>query len=140
MPQASWQASTDGRYWLDAAVGNQVVRVMIGLGMVDPLGEVGFEVDPRIYDQIERAVGFPNRRWRRWRDASGHHAWIESRLTTSQLMDPFTPQPVGPLVHTYITRGSPGVPSRVGVVFFHHLAGCRVVWQLDRREWRIETP
>jgi hypothetical protein len=37
-------------------------------------------------------------------------------------------------------RGAPGVPDRVGVVFFHRLHGCRVLWELDSRTWCVEYP
>jgi hypothetical protein len=43
-------------------------------------------------------------------------------------------------VYLYALRGAPGVPSRVGVEFFHHLTGCRVIWDLDRRNWGVEYP
>ena len=32
------------------------------------------------------------------------------------------------------------IPSRVGVVFFHKLSGCRVDWELDARSWCLEYP
>jgi hypothetical protein len=40
----------------------------------------------------------------------------------------------------YVIRGKPGVPDRVGVVFFHRLKGCRVLWDLDAQSWCVEYP
>jgi hypothetical protein len=34
----------------------------------------------------------------------------------------------------------PGIPDRVGMAFFHRLNGCKVIWDLDKREWCIEYP
>jgi hypothetical protein len=64
----------------------------------------------------------------------------ESGETNAQLIDPITRQPVGNPVVTWVLRGTKGVISRVGVVFFHHLTGCRVDWDLDTRNWCIEYP
>jgi hypothetical protein len=43
-------------------------------------------------------------------------------------------------VQVYASRGIAGVPSRVGAVFFHHLRGCRIHWDLNNCEWCVEYP
>jgi hypothetical protein len=58
----------------------------------------------------------------------------------AQLFCPKTRKPVGPIVHLFTFRGVPGVPSRVGVAFFHRLKSCKVLWNLDQRNWNIEYP
>lgn len=85
MPQVSWQAKPNGRYWLD---------VLVAL----------------------------------------------SGQTTAQLLDPTTRQPIGPHMSIEVFRGDSRVPSRVGVVFFHRRAGCRVFWDLEKRSWGVEYP
>jgi hypothetical protein len=72
--------------------------------------------------------------------ADGRVTLTESGLLDAQLMNPQTQSPVGPLVSVHVLRGSPGVPSRVGVVFFHLLKGCTILWDLDHRDWRIDYP
>lgn len=140
MVQVSWQAASDGRYWIDAAIAGHAVRVMIDLGLVDPAHAVGFEVDPAFYDQLKRAGLLPRFQFRFRRDASGQISRSQSGLTSAQLLAPSTTRGIGPVVQLHVCRGAPGVPSRVGVVFFHRLTGCRVDWALGSRTWLIECP
>jgi len=60
-----------------------------------------------------------------WQAASDGRYWIDVLISGNQL---------------HVCRGVEGVPNRVGVVFFHRLAGCRVHWELDSRNWRVEVP
>jgi len=140
MPQVCWQAAAGGRYWMDVALGNYDTRVMIDLGLIDPLRLVGLEVDPVLYHRIKQAGQFSrfNRRFRR--DASGRLSWTESGLTAAQVICPTARQRVGPAVRVYVSCSAPGVPNRVGIVFFHRLSRCRVLWELDQQMWCIEYP
>ena len=135
---ACWQAAADGRYWIDVVVGNMDLRAMIDLGMVDPLHQIGFEIEPSIYDQLKQTGQLTNYRKRSRRDASGRSLHTESGRTTAQLLDPLNRKPIGPACQLYTSRGNPGLPSRVGVVFFHNLTGCKVIWELNNRDWSIE--
>jgi hypothetical protein len=140
MPEISWQAAADGRYWIDVVLGNVELLVMIDLGLVDPFGWVGFELEPATYQRLKQS-GLISSFWRRARrDASGRLSWSESGLGNAQLFDPRTRQGIGPRVRLFSSCGMPGVPNRVGIVFFHCLAGCHVHWELDKRIWRIEYP
>jgi hypothetical protein len=140
MADVSWQAAPDGRYWIDVALGGHVARVMIDLGLVDPLQAVGFELDPSLYDHLKQAGLLSRFQYRFRRDANAKISGSESGHIDAQLVDPSTKQRIGPVVSLHVCRGVAGVPSRVGVVFFHQLIGCRVVWVLDSRTWRIECP
>jgi hypothetical protein len=111
---------------------------MIDLGLVDPLHQVGFEVAPSIYDRLKRAGQLAHFRWRFRRDASGRIERLESGMTVAQLVDPNTRKEVGPVVSLAIFRGTSGMPNRVGVVFFHNLTGCKVLWELGARNWCVE--
>lgn len=140
MPQASWQAASDGRYWIDVFVAAQRFDVMIDLGLVDPSGFVGFELEPSVYDEMKAASELSHFNYRFRRDAGGRVTRTESGLTVAQLRRPPTNDEIGPAVPIFVCRGAPGIPSRVGVAFFHRLDGCRVVWKLEERIWQIECP
>lgn len=121
-------------------VGNQGISLMVDLGLVDVRGEVGVSLDPAVYDLLKQRqrLGIP--RWRHHRSADGYQTTVESALTTVHLIEPASQAMIGPAVSTHVCRGAPGVQSRVGVVFFHRLTGCRVVWELDTRDWCVEYP
>lgn len=140
MVDVSWQAAADGRYWIDVTIGGQSLRVMIDLGLVDPLQAVGFELDPAIYDGLKRAGKLSRFQYRFRRDANAQITGSESGQVQAQLLDPTTGQLVGPTAVLHVCRGTADVPSRVGVVFFHRLTACNVHWNLDTRNWRIECP
>jgi hypothetical protein len=114
--------------------------VMVDLGLVDPLDRVGFELDHSAYRGLKQSGGLTRFDRRSRRDASGRVSWSESGLGSAQLLDPISQKPDGPVVALYMSCGSPGVPSRVGPVFFHRLTGCCVLWDLDRRLWAIDCP
>lgn len=123
MALVSWKAASSGHYWIDVALGNREIPWMVDSGLVDPLNRVGFELDPAIYDQLQRTNLFQRYQLRTHRDSSGRLRLTESGLATAQLVDPVTRQRVGPVVQVYVSRGRLGVASRVGVVFFHRLSG-----------------
>src|SRR5205823_14800494 len=109
-------------------------------GLVDVQRRVGAEIDPALYDRLKRAGDLSAFRRRRRLDASGGWVVNEAARTAARLLDPVSRTPVGPPVQMDVMRGSPGVPSRVGVEFFHRLTGCRVVWDLDAHLWCVEYP
>jgi hypothetical protein len=113
---------------------------MIDLGLLDLKHKVGFAVDPAVYDLLQRAGQVARSQPRRRRDASGHWSVTVAGIVTAQLIDPATQQRIGPVVRLHALRGVPGVPSWVGVVFFHRLHGCRVLWELNSRTWCVEYP
>ena len=140
MSEVSWQAAPDGRYWIDVIIGGQPVQVMIDLGLVDPANVVGFELDPVLYEQHKRASLLSRFQYRFRRDANAQITRCETGLTRTQLLNPNTRQGIGPVIQVHVCCGAPGVPSRVGVVFFHRPVGGTVHWDLDGRTWRIECP
>src|SRR5262245_24041675 len=140
MGQAVWQAAPDGRYWIDVMVGNRPMRVLVDQGLIDPLHRVGLEIDPAVYDQLKNSGQLSSLQLRSWRGASGTTAYSESGSTTAQLADPVSRQPIGPPVPLFVNRGVAGLPNRAGVVFFHGLTGCRVLWNLDKKTWTVEYP
>jgi hypothetical protein len=113
---------------------------MIDLGLVDPRHDVGFELEPAVYDQLKAGGWLSRFQYRFRRDANGQISRSESGLTFTQLFDPTASQAVGPVAHLHICRGVFAVPNRVGVVFFHRLAGCKIYWELDHRTWTVEFP
>jgi hypothetical protein len=140
MGQVIWPAAPDGRYWIDVALGNEEVLCMVDTGLVDPLDRIGFELEPQLFDRLKTQKGVTAFQYRWRRDASGQTVRFECGLTQAQLTDPATRQRVGPIVPTYVCRGSAGVPIRVGAVFFHHLTGCKVKWDLAARVWCVDYP
>jgi hypothetical protein len=140
MPELSWRAAADGRYWIDVAIGGRPVRVMIDLGLVDPSNRVGFELEPAFYDELKRSGLLSRFQFRYRRDANGEITQSESGLAAVQLMEPQTMQILAPVLQLHVCRGVAGIPSRVGVVFFHRLADCSVHWNLGTQTWTIHRP
>ncbi len=140
MPHVDWPAASDHRYWMDLKLGNRDARVMIDLGLVDPLDRVGLEVEPILFNELKQAGQLARMRRRARRDASGRITWTDSGEVTAQMVDPTTRIAIGPAVDVYVWRGEPGVPDRVGMSFFHRLATCRVIWDLGGCIWRVEYP
>ena len=138
MTQTQWPVTADGKYVIDATVGNLELQPMIDLGLTDPAGQVGFALDPTTYDLLKRAGQLTKYRARLCRDASGRFSTIECALTTAHLIHPTTRRQVGPVVRVFVSRGVTAVPNRVGVPFFHLLTGCRIVWNLADRTWCVE--
>jgi len=140
MAQVCWQGSADGSYWIDVALGSLEISLMIDLGLVDARQQVGFSIEPGLYDQLKLAGDLAQFQMHARLDASGQISQTESGLIPAQLVSPVRRGRVGPTVLLYVLRGNSGVPNRVGVVFFHQLAGCRVLWDLDTRTWCVEYP
>jgi hypothetical protein len=140
MPQACWQAASDGTYWLDIAIGNLELTMLIDLGMIDPQQQLGFSVEAPVYNQLKRNGLFTHYNTSLRLDASGNISKRESGLAAAQLICPITRNRLGPTVDLFVSEGPANVPHRVGLVFFHALAGCRVQWDLSKREWCIEFP
>ena len=140
MTRACWPAATDGRYFVDVALGTMPCRLMSDTGLVDPIGQVGFEIDPALFDVLEQS-GQLLRAGRRPRsDSSGRTILLKTGFVVARLLDPSSGSPIGPAVRCLAVRNVPGVVSRVGVIFFHRLTGCRVDWDLDARLWCVECP
>ncbi len=137
---ANLLASDTRRPILDVALGSQYVSVMVDLGLIDPLGRVGFEVEPATYNAIYQSGGFSRFSRRSRRDASGSISFFDTGRTSTQLVDPISRIPVGPVVPLFVASGTPGVAGRVGVVFFHRLTGCRISWELDQQTWIVDYP
>ena len=140
MGQITYNVSPTGAYFINVRVGNLEIPVVVDLGLTDPAGQIGFALAPEIFDRLEQSGQLSRPRGRISRDASGHFSTVKSAESIACLVDPASHQPVGPNTRIFISRGAPSVPSRVGVVFFHRLAECRVIWELDRRSWIILYP
>jgi len=140
MPRLSWQARSDGLYWIDVALGSRHLSLMMDLGLVDPNDRVAFSLEPAIFNHLRKTRELTQLVHQTHRDASGTYSSTKSGQLTAQLISPITRLPVGPAVRLHVMRGSVGVPNRVGVVFFHHLKGCKVNWDLDNRTWSIDYP
>lgn len=140
MNQVCWPAAADGRYWIDVAIGGQDTRCMVDVGLIDPLDRLGIELEAALYDRLRQLGQLSSFQYRSRRDSSGQTVRLESGETVAQLLDPANRQPVAPAVQLFACRGFPGLPSRVGVVFFHRLVGCKVNWDLGSRLWCIECP
>lgn len=140
MPQACWHADSQGLYWIDVALGSRELLLMVDLGLVDRGNRIGLSVEPALYDQFDQAGKLTRFFTDSRLDASGTITTRQNGLITAQLIHPVSRQGIGPRVQLYTARGLPGIPNRVGVVFFHHLSRCRVLWDLDSRTWCIEHP
>ena len=139
MATATWQCSANGRYWLDVLVGSLQVSLMIDTGLVDPEQRVGIELEPHLFDQLEQSGKLSGRALRIRKDAGGHASPLYCAAVDASLTTPETSQPLGPSIRIHVARGVAGVPSRVGVAFFHKLPGCRVVWDCSAKTWSISV-
>ena len=140
MARISWRATSAGADWIDVVVGGLPLSLMVDTGLTDPRNQIGFVLEPATYDQLKQDRQLSRFRARVSRDASGRHVTVETAETSAQLLDPTTREHAGPIVRLFVSRGAPGVPSRVGVPFFHHLKGCRVEWDFDAQTMLIEYP
>lgn len=140
MNRACWHAARDSRYVIDVALGGFATPLMLDTGIVDSWNRVGAEIEPVFFDRLKQA-GLASGIQERWRtDASGRRSKQEIGEVTAQLIDPVTRARIGPLVRMDVMRNPAKVPSRVGVLFFHRLTGCRVDWDLDNKVWCVEYP
>lgn len=140
MPSAGWNANARGEYWLDVSLAGHRLEVLIDTGLIDARGQVGLSLEPTWYDRIKQGGGFQAHQTHSRMTADGQITLTESGSLDAQLISPQTRQPVGPVVYVWVLRGSTGVPDRVGLSFFHLLASCRVMWELDQRLWTVEYP
>ena len=140
MPFVSWKANARGEYWIDVVLEGQPVQVLIDSGLVDARGQVGFSIDLSLYDSFRKAGRLRKPKLHTRLTADGNLAITESGILDAQLFCPQTQRPVGPMVRIRAYRGASGVPDRVGLAFFHQLKGCKVLWDLDQRTWRIDYP
>ena len=140
MPQAQWKSAADGSYWIDVDIAGRNVRLMIDLGLVDSLQQVAFEIDPLLFDSLDQTGALSQLVKRTRRDASGRLTRYSAGQVTAQLIEPLSRQRIGPQVSVFAGRGDAGVPNRVGVLFFHHLIGCRAIWDFDQQIWTIDYP
>jgi hypothetical protein len=140
MTRACWVAAADGCYWIDIALGTKPGRFMLDTGLTDKAGQVAFDLHAAVYDTLEQsgqllAAGYSQRR-----DASGRRVRLPIGFVVGRLIEPTSGTPIGPPVRCVAVRDFASVPSRVGVVFFHHLTGCRADWDFDNRQWCIDCP
>jgi hypothetical protein len=125
---------------VDMLIAQVQQRLVIDTGLYDDMGEVGFELVPSVYDGCVRAGKLTPLLTKVRRDASGRYVRLGCGIILAQLFDPTLNSGVGPAVKLLAARGAIGLPSRVGVEFFHRLAGCRVDWDLSARRWCVEYP
>ncbi|MFO0808861.1 MAG: hypothetical protein U0746_09580 [Gemmataceae bacterium] len=140
MTRSCWTAQPNETYWIDLALGPAATQLMIDTGLVDPQGQIGLELDGQMFDDLEFAKHLLRAGYTWRRDSSGHKQKLPIGFLGVRLLDPNTKLPVGPAVTSFAVRNFPGIPSRVGVAFFHALTGCRIDWDLSARVWCVECP
>ena len=140
MGRACWNASADGWYAIDISLGPITELVRIDTGIVDWRHKIGFDLEADLWDRLLNAGTFKEFERRSSRDSSGRKRKSDSGRLVVRLLDPSTKLPIGPTVEVFALRGARGVPSRVGVVFFHQLIGCSLHWDFDARMWCVDYP
>lgn len=140
MPVVCWDHGSDGWYVIDMLITGQRHACRVDTGLVDRFGEVGLELNPSYYDGCLRTNRLTPMRRRERLDAGGRRTLRDCGIVQAQLFDPVQGIGVGPAVKFIAVRGNPGLDSRVGVEFFHRLAGSRVDWDLTARRWCVEYP
>lgn len=140
MPLVCWDHRADGWFVIDLLVAGQVHGCRVDTGLVDRSGDMGLELNPVFYDGCLRANRLTPMQRRERRDASGRRIVKDCGIVQAQLFDTTLGIGVGPAVKLLAMRGDSGLDSRVGVVFFHRLAGCRVDWDLSARRWCVQYP
>lgn len=126
MPQSSWAADSEGLHWVEIAIGDRELPTLVDLGLADRRGQVGISIEPVLYDHFKQSGFFARHLVHARLDASGRVSITESGEILSRIIEPVSRTPVGPAVRLFAFRGTQGVPNRIGVAFFHHLAGCKV--------------
>ncbi len=140
MPLVCWPVHADGCYIVDMLIARVQQRLVVDTGLYDDKGEVGFELSPAFYDGCVRSGTLTPLGHKVRRDSSGRTVRLACGIVQAQLFDPTLNSGVGPAVKLLAMRGASGLPSRVGIEFFHRLAGCRVDWDLSARRWCVEYP
>ena len=139
MATATWQCTANGRYWLDVLVGSLPVPLMIDTGVVDPEQRVGLELEPQRFAVLQPTGKFSQRALRVRKDAGGQCLPLICAAVDASLSTPGANQPLGPSIRIHVARGVAGVPSRVGLAFFHKLPECRVVWDCAAKTWAMSV-
>jgi len=98
MTRVCWPAAAGGHYWLDIALGTLPCRLMLDTGLVDPRGQVGFEIDPTMFDLLEQSGQLLAAGIRSRLDSSGTSVSLKTGFLTALLLDPTTLRTVGPPV------------------------------------------
>src|SRR5438034_1059918 len=98
MTRVCWRATSDGRYVLDIALGTMPCRLMLDTGLVDPIDQVGFEIDPALFDVLEQSGQLLRARRRPRTDSSGRTVWLTTGFVVARLLDPTSGSPIGPAV------------------------------------------
>ena len=141
MSQAlTWQATARGDYVIDVVIGGLGVSAMVDSGLVDPAQLVGFELAPALFDQLQEAGLLKELATRTRRDAGGRMSVMRVGKVSAYLARPKTAEAAGPKVDLFVARSPEGLPSRVGLAFFHRLVGCRVDWDCSARTWSVRLP
>ncbi len=140
MTRVCWPATPAERYEIDLVLGVSPLRLMVDTGLVDATGQVAFDLEAADYDAIDAVGHVLKGGWSVRYDASGRKSQMPVGFVRAHLFDPVTRTTIGPFVSVLAAKNVPGVPSRVGVAFFHALAGYRVDWDLSARLWCVECP
>ena len=141
MSQAlTWPATVRGDYVIDVVIGGLAASAMVDSGLVDPAQMVGFELAPALFDQLQEAGLLKELATRTRRDAGGRMSVMRVGKVSAFLARPKTAEAAGPEAELFVARSSEGLPSRVGLAFFHRLVGCRVDWDCSARTWSVRLP
>ena len=133
----TWPATSTGHYVIDVVIGGIAVKAMIDSGLVDPAQLVGFELAPGHFDRLHQAGLLKDVSTRTRRDAGGGKSLMRVGMASTSLTLPNTSTPVGPSVDVFVARSPAGLPTRVGLAFFHKLNGCQVHWDCSARTWSM---
>ncbi len=136
----TWLATVRGDYVIDLMIGGLIASAMVDSGLVDPAQLVGFELSPALFDQLQEAGLLKELATRTRRDAGGRMSVMRVEKVSTFLVRPGTAEAAGPEVDVFVARIPEGLPSRVGLVFFHKLTGCQVVWDCSGRTWPLHIP
>lgn len=136
----TWPATARSGYFIDVVIGGRVVPAMVDSGLVDPAELVGFELAPDLFDELQQDGLLKELATRTRRDAGGQMSVMRVGKISTFLARPTTVEVAGPEVEVFVARSASGLPTRVGLVFFHNLTGCRVLWDCSARTWSIQIP
>ena len=136
----TWPATARSEYVIDVVIGGLAAATMVDSGLVDPAQLVGFELAPALFDELQQGGMLKELATRTRRDAGGQMSVMRVGRVSTFLARPATAEVAGPEVKVFVARSHVGLPSRVGIVFFHKLEGCRVVWDCSARTWSIQLP
>ena len=138
--QLTWLATARGDYVIDVMIGGLAASTMVDSGLVDPAQLVGFELVPALFNQLQEAGLLKELATRTRRDAGGRMSVMRVGKISAFLARPNTAEAAGPEVELFVACSPEGLPSRVGLVFFHRLVDCVVVWDCSARTWTVRLP